>query len=981
MKFKIRILLLVVILTTFSEAYAQQRPSFNKSKDILIAQFDSKPDPDDIHAQAALGSMLAHDDLKNVKYYAVAGAIGKQGGRFIDSDALFDLAFGRNNWTDADANWNASVNDIKNKVLPILRSGGKVWVQEAGQSDITRDWIQALKNEGVANSTIKNNVIVVQHSTWNENMTSSGDLNWVKNNATYRKIADGNSGGNGTPSYRSTNKSFLTQAKNSPNAKAKALWREADRVIQAHGHKPSHSSISTGGVDYSDCVENWWIFNIRGNADNIAKFWNRYVTNTTGSNPDPNPPGGGGDGGDGCVAVERNGVAAVEAEHFASQSKTDKRKWYTFDQNNSDGPKPDPDGLHKNGSSGGGYLEILPDTRVTHGDPLNGDNFSNTPGKHAIIDYKVKFSSAGKYFVWVRAYSSGSEDNGVHVGINGTWPESGKRLQWCAGKNQWTWESKQRTDANHCGEAQRIFLNVPSAGVHTISFSMREDGFEMDKFVLSKAYNKPNGTGPAEILEDCNGGGGSVAVTGVSISDSNVSLNVGQTRDLNATVRPNNASNKSVSWSSNNTNVATVNSNGLVTAKSNGTATITVTTQDGNKKATSRITVNGSAPPSGGGDIVIEAETLTNTSGTFNDASAGGPGLGMNVTGIGVNYVNSGDWAEYNINVGTAGNYSITYQISTPSDNAQVQLLIDGVVVATDNVPNNGNWDNYTALVSSSTITSLSAGTHKVRVVASGSNQWQWNLDKIILKRIGGNNGGGSSSQTATLSPIHDAYLDRNTRHNINMVRIEQGKRSGYLMFDLSSINGSIEKAELKFTVNGDAGNGNVTIHRGNNNNWTEQNLSNGNKPGKAQSLGSINGNFAIGNTKIVALKTAPITGNKLSLIIEATSGNDFAFASKENSVGKPQLVITYSSTRDNNIDDSAIKIFPNPVVETINFSSEINIGNVKVYNAIGKLQKDIMFEKGNNVLDMKSLSTGYYIVKIMDEDNKVITIQKIVKQ
>ncbi|WP_299187263.1 DUF5060 domain-containing protein [uncultured Aquimarina sp.] len=213
--------------------------------------------------------------------------------------------------------------------------------------------------------------------------------------------------------------------------------------------------------------------------------------------------GGDGDGSNSCVALEENGIVAVEAEHFEGQSKTDKRKWY-FQDGTISTPTPDPDPSHHASASGDGYLEILPDTRVTHDDPLvNGESFSNTPGVVGILDYKVKFTTPGRYFVWVRLYSTGSEDNGIHVGINGTWPASGQRMQWCAGKNQWTWESKQRTNANHCGEAELIYIDVPSAGIHTISFSMREDGVEMDKFVLSQTYTKPTGTGPDEVLVDC----------------------------------------------------------------------------------------------------------------------------------------------------------------------------------------------------------------------------------------------------------------------------------------------------------------------------------------------------------------------------------------------------------------------------------------------------------------------------------------------
>ncbi|MTH16434.1 Ig-like domain-containing protein [Flavobacterium sp. LC2016-01] len=85
--------------------------------------------------------------------------------------------------------------------------------------------------------------------------------------------------------------------------------------------------------------------------------------------------------------------------------------------------------------------------------------------------------------------------------------------------------------------------------------------------------------------------GAPVAVTGVSVSPTTASVGVNSTQQLTATVAPSNATNQNVTWSSSNTAVATVNSSGLVTGVSAGTATITVTTQDGNKTATSAITV------------------------------------------------------------------------------------------------------------------------------------------------------------------------------------------------------------------------------------------------------------------------------------------------------------------------------------------------------------------------------------------------------
>lgn len=82
------------------------------------------------------------------------------------------------------------------------------------------------------------------------------------------------------------------------------------------------------------------------------------------------------------------------------------------------------------------------------------------------------------------------------------------------------------------------------------------------------------------------------SVTGVSLNESAISMAVGDTWALVATVTPENATNKSVSWSSSNTSVATVSSSGLVTAKAAGNATITVTTDDGNKTATCSVAVS-----------------------------------------------------------------------------------------------------------------------------------------------------------------------------------------------------------------------------------------------------------------------------------------------------------------------------------------------------------------------------------------------------
>ncbi|MEM6979721.1 MAG: DUF5060 domain-containing protein [Planctomycetota bacterium] len=202
------------------------------------------------------------------------------------------------------------------------------------------------------------------------------------------------------------------------------------------------------------------------------------------------------------VFAEKNGLVAVEAEHFSKQTNRDPRAFYVTDVSKQPNIQPDGDPPHLDDASGGAYLEILPDTRRTHDDKLIvGENFSPQPGQQAVVSYQVHFETPGRYYVWVRAFSTGSEDNGLHVGLNGDWPASGQRLQWCQGKRTWRWDSKQRTKQQHCGEPHKIFLDIPEPGVHTISFSMREDGFEFDKWLMTtnREFERPSDAGPSSV--------------------------------------------------------------------------------------------------------------------------------------------------------------------------------------------------------------------------------------------------------------------------------------------------------------------------------------------------------------------------------------------------------------------------------------------------------------------------------------------------
>lgn len=143
------------------------------------------------------------------------------------------------------------------------------------------------------------------------------------------------------------------------------------------------------------------------------------------------------------------------------------------------------------GYSGSGYMVALPDS---------GDNRGNDLAfltNSARLDFKVAFTVTGTNYIWLRGgdpFGTGSGDS-VHAGIDGVSPASAIRIDGAPTFNiatGWNWVGNIQGDT-------RAFIVVTSAGEHTVSLWMREDGFQVDKVILTTnpAFT-PTETGPAE---------------------------------------------------------------------------------------------------------------------------------------------------------------------------------------------------------------------------------------------------------------------------------------------------------------------------------------------------------------------------------------------------------------------------------------------------------------------------------------------------
>ena len=158
--------------------------------------------------------------------------------------------------------------------------------------------------------------------------------------------------------------------------------------------------------------------------------------------------------------------------------------------------------------------------------------------------------------------------------------------------------------ASNSSNYLRLARSVDDYSSFTVSFSSGVANLTANYFSRNKLkYNYSSGvfacysSGQKDVslYQEYTGSTSTVSVTGVSLNQTSLSLEVGAAKTLTATVTPSNATNQNVTFSSSNTAVATVSSTGKVTAIKAGTATITATTADGGYKATCKVTVTGTS--------------------------------------------------------------------------------------------------------------------------------------------------------------------------------------------------------------------------------------------------------------------------------------------------------------------------------------------------------------------------------------------------
>jgi uncharacterized protein YjdB len=422
-----------------------------------------------------------------------------------------------------------------------------------------------------------------------------------------------------------------------------------------------------------------------------------------------------------------------------------------------------------------------------------------------------------------------------------------------------------------------------------------------------------------------------IPVTGITLSPASLTVSIGSSTQLEATIAPANASNKNITWTSNNTAVA-VSATGMVTANSIGTAIITATTADGGKTATTTITTTD--------QIFVSSITVSPTTATI----AMGNQQQLTATISPSNASNKNiTWTSSNTNVATVNSLGLVTSVAPGTCNITVTTQ-DGnknaiAVITVNPYPVSkiiSTCDSNTDWTSASTVTVNSTdkkeGTASLQSVGA-TGTVTTDFKKVFSPPI-------NTGSTIANGNLQFWYFvsDINAHDTANQVELGSG--------------GAFDKNEFSWNI--DTKNANTPLQNG----W---------------------------NLVTLPFSTATITGGTPDL----SAINWFRiYRTKKASVTTKidQIIVDGTLNTDTNIFLSGVSVFPNPLKHDklsikVDGANESEIFKVIIYN----LQGQVVYQtniSGKNFIEINTaglLKSAVYMVSVQS-GQKISTTKLIVQ-
>ncbi len=376
--------------------------------DLILMQYDSCPDPDDLHAAVSGRMVLDHFGLVNGRDYIVSnGTCGAERSRndyIVRSPEVFNKLYGQS-WNDAFNDEANSIVRVAEAVKNALNAGRRVYVMDGGPMDYTSRIVRQVEADGVGDLK---RISVYQHSSgWNRRFTGDANLAYLLSRVTYVEVPNGNLRDNGSAQlnmqnpgnsrYPAVNAGLVNRFRN--NSVYGADWRVAFSVFNPNNR-----------FDGSDTVELLWLLGLRSNdINNWFDFANRFLP-SSGSTPTPVTPQ--------PVAPPTPAAPGGNVIRFEAESANLGSGWVRD--------------TARSGFSGAGYIR------------WNGGNQYTNPGL-GVTRYNFSVTTTGVYRLRIRARAisppRGDLNNDSWFKMNGQNVTSANFTQWTkvftTGRDNW----------------------------------------------------------------------------------------------------------------------------------------------------------------------------------------------------------------------------------------------------------------------------------------------------------------------------------------------------------------------------------------------------------------------------------------------------------------------------------------------------------------------------------------------------------------
>ena len=489
-----------------------------------------------------------------------------------------------------------------------------------------------------------------------------------------------------------------------------------------------------------------------------------------------------------------------------------------------------------------------------------------------------------------------------------------------------------------------------------------------------------------------------IPVSGVTLSQTKLSLLKGATAKLTATVSPTGATNRKVTWSSNNTTVATVE-NGTVTAVSAGNAIITVTTEDGNHTARCEVVVTDPIPVSG---VTLSQTKLPLLRGatakltaTVSPADATNKKVRWSSNNTAVAIVENGTIAAVSVGNATItvttedGNHTARCEVvvTAPVPTASVTLsqtelsLVKGAtatlsatVVPSDATNQKVTWhstNTAVAIVENGIVTAVSGGTATITVTTEDGNHTATCEVTVTVSATGVTLSqtelplvkGATATLTATVVPS-DATNQKVTwrSNNTSIATVENGTvtavSAGNATITVTTEDGNhTATCEVTVTVSATG----VTLSQ------TELPLAKGATATlRATVVPSDATNqkvrWSSNNTAVATVENGTVTavsGGNATITVTTEDGNHTATCS---------VAVEATSTVEDVVFASVV-VSPNPFGEQLCITYGDLRGQYVLYNAQGVVVASGGLEDGETRINTASFTAGVYLLRLIAEN------------